>query len=56
MVVVVVVDEMKFKITKVKGIQYLQIWEDKMLMHCGSAKKVYKKLVKLQKMEIDHPD
>ncbi len=51
-----VVVKMKFKITKVKGIQYLQIWEDKMLMHCGPANKVYRKLVKLQKMEIDHPD
>ena len=48
---------MKFKTPKVKGISYLQIWEDdKMLMHCGSAKKVYKKLVKLQKMELEHPD
>ena len=47
---------MKFKITTVKGNEYLQIWEDKMLMHCGSPKKVYQKLVKLKKMELDYPD
>ena len=48
---------MKFKITKVKGINYLQIWEEgKMLLHCGSAEKVYNKLVKVEELEKKESD
>lgn len=47
---------MKFKITKVKGIEYLQIWENgSMLIHAGSAKKVHK-LVKARKDEMKLDD
>jgi len=46
---------MKFKITKVKGIEYLQIWDpdkDKSFVcSCGSPKALLKKLVRLNQFE-----
>ena len=45
-----------YKITKVKGKSYLQIWDRKeprdiMLIHVGPAEKLYNKLVKLENIE-----
>ena len=47
-----------YKLSKVKGQTYLQIWErkeskDKMVQHCGSAKKLHNKLVRLKNIEDD---
>ena len=47
-----------YKVNKTNGTKYLQIWEWNDLTNkyvyvkpCGSAKKLYDKLVKLQKLE-----
>jgi len=41
-----------FKISKVKGNTYLQIWKDgEFVLSCGSAKKLHEKLVLLANME-----
>jgi len=43
---------MNFKFAKVKGIQYLQIWDDGVFVcSCGNAEKLKNKLVRLNQFE-----
>lgn len=46
-----------YKISKVKGNSYLQIWKDgKFVRSCGSAKKLEEKLVRLENMKAGQLD
>lgn len=42
----------RFKISRVNGEKYLQIWDDnQFLMSCGSAEKLYERLVRFKELE-----